>query len=92
MDFWSLAYEQHWIGETDEEQNVTLRQVVKTKDNPFGEISPEEYKIITGIDFIVEEKIKPKKTTTKKDTKKDETVTEEKKEEVKPVIEDNKTK
>ncbi|WCR27031.1 XkdX family protein [Paenibacillus thiaminolyticus] len=45
MTFWKLAFECKWI---DAEG---LRAAVKTDSNPFGEISPEEYKQITGIDF-----------------------------------------
>jgi len=45
MAFWKLAYKMGWI---DAEK---LRLVVKTNDNPKGEITPEEYKEITGIDF-----------------------------------------
>ncbi|NGP57798.1 XkdX family protein [Paenibacillus thiaminolyticus] len=45
MTFWKLAFECKWI---DAEG---LRAAVKTESNPFGEISPEEYKQITGIDF-----------------------------------------
>ncbi|MFL1677482.1 XkdX family protein [Paenibacillus dendritiformis] len=45
MTFWKLAFECKWI---DAEG---LRAAVKTESNPFGEISPEEYKEITGIDF-----------------------------------------
>ncbi|MGG4395711.1 XkdX family protein [Paenibacillus thiaminolyticus] len=40
-----LAFECKWI---DAEG---LRAAVKTDSNPFGEISTEEYKQITGIDF-----------------------------------------
>jgi hypothetical protein len=45
MTFWKLAFECKWI---DAEG---LRAAVKTDSNPFGEIRPEEYKEITGIDF-----------------------------------------
>ncbi|MGG3835669.1 XkdX family protein [Paenibacillus thiaminolyticus] len=45
MTFWKLAFECKWI---DAEG---LCAAVKTDSNPFGEISPEEYKEITGIDF-----------------------------------------
>lgn len=44
--FWKLAYEQKWV--TAEQ----LKGAVKTDTNPFGEITPQEYKAITGIDFI----------------------------------------
>lgn len=43
--FWSMAYTWKWV--TAEQ----LKGAVKTTSNPFGEISPEEYKTITGIDF-----------------------------------------
>lgn len=45
MTFWKLAFECKWI---DAEG---LRAAVKTDSNPFGEITPEEYKQITRIDF-----------------------------------------
>ncbi|PZM67492.1 XkdX family protein [Paenibacillus dendritiformis] len=45
MTFWKLAFDCKWI---DAEG---LCAAVKTESNPFGEISPEEYKKITGIDF-----------------------------------------
>ena len=46
MDFWKMAYDNHWVGLS------YLSQAVKTTDNPFGDISPEEYKAICGKDFI----------------------------------------
>lgn len=45
MAFWKLAYNQKWV--TAEQ----LRLAVKTETNPFGEITAEEYKTITGQDF-----------------------------------------
>lgn len=45
MNFWKLAFECRWI---DAEG---LFAAVKTAANPFGEITPEEYKEITGTDF-----------------------------------------
>ncbi|WP_142413049.1 XkdX family protein [Hathewaya massiliensis] len=45
MKFWSLAWEYKWC--TLEQ----LKMVVKTEDNKFGEITIEEYKQITGIEF-----------------------------------------
>lgn len=45
MAFWKLAYNMKWV--TAER----LRLAVKTEDNQFGEITTEEYKEITGIDF-----------------------------------------
>lgn len=47
MAFWSLAYNLKWVTKDQ------LRLAVKTEKNPFGEITPEEFKIITGEDFIV---------------------------------------
>lgn len=45
MSFWRLAYKMNWINAEK------LRMVVKTEENPFGEITPEEYKEITGQEF-----------------------------------------
>ncbi|MBG9798461.1 XkdX family protein [Brevibacillus laterosporus] len=45
MDFWEIAFQQKWV--TAEK----LRLAVITDKNPFGYITPEEYKQITGIDF-----------------------------------------
>jgi hypothetical protein len=45
MRFWTLAFNQRWV--TAEQ----LKGAVKTETNRFGEISPEEYKTITGIEF-----------------------------------------
>lgn len=45
MTFWTLAFDQRWV--TAEQ----LKGAVKTEANPFGEITPEEYKTITGLDF-----------------------------------------
>lgn len=47
MAFWILAYNMKWVTKDQ------LRLVVKTEKNPFGEITPDEFKIITGEDFIV---------------------------------------
>ncbi len=44
-EFWSNAYQWGWA------DAALLRLVVKTKSNPFGEITPEEFKTITGEDF-----------------------------------------
>lgn len=46
MSFWKMAYEQKWVDATE------LKGAVKTTGNPFGEITPEEYKAITTIDFV----------------------------------------
>lgn len=45
MSFWKLAFDMRWI---DAEG---LRGAVRTDSNPFGEITPEQYKEITGIDY-----------------------------------------
>lgn len=45
MAFWKMAFNLKWV--TAEQ----LRLAVMTGSNPFGEISPEEYKEITKHDF-----------------------------------------
>ena len=45
MEFWKMAYDNEWI--TTEE----LREVVKTPNNPFGDITKEQYKEITGMEY-----------------------------------------
>ena len=45
MAFWKLAYTQKWV--TAEQ----LRLAVITESNPYGEITPEQFKEITGKDF-----------------------------------------
>lgn len=45
MDFWKMAYDNQWI-EID-----LLRQAVITETNPFGDITKEQFKEITGQDF-----------------------------------------
>ncbi len=47
MSFWTLAYNQKWV--TAE----ALKGAVVTETNKFGEITREEYKTITGIEFVV---------------------------------------
>lgn len=42
MSFWTMAYKYGWA------DKGLLKQAVLTKDNPFGEITKEEYKEITG--------------------------------------------
>lgn len=42
MGFWEMAYKFGWIGKE------VLRQAVITESNPYGEVSKEEYKKITG--------------------------------------------
>lgn len=44
-NFWKMAYKHKWC--TIEQ----LRMAVKTKEQPFGEISPEQFKVITENDF-----------------------------------------
>jgi hypothetical protein len=46
MSFWQLAYNSKWV---DAE---FLKQVVITESNPYGEITPQEYFEITGIEFV----------------------------------------
>ena len=45
MNFWQIAFMFKWV--TAEQ----LRIAVKTELNPFGEISKEQYKEITGQEF-----------------------------------------
>lgn len=45
MNFWKMAYNLKWV--TAEQ----LRLAVMTESNPFGEISPEQYKEITKQEF-----------------------------------------
>lgn len=45
MKFWALAFSMSWV--TAE----ALKIAVKTEANPFGEITPEEYKTITGSEY-----------------------------------------
>lgn len=45
MTFWKMAWEYGWA-DID-----TMRMAVKTELNPFGEISKEEFKKITGEEF-----------------------------------------
>lgn len=45
MAFWRLAYNMKWV---DAEK---LRLVVKTAENPYGEITAEEYQTITSQEF-----------------------------------------
>lgn len=46
MSFWKLAFDMKWVDAT------MLKGAVITDNNKFGEITPEEYKIITGQDFV----------------------------------------
>lgn len=45
MKFWTLAFSMRWV--TAE----ALKGAVITDTNPFGEITPQEYKEITDVDF-----------------------------------------
>ena len=45
MDFWKMAYDNQWV-DVD-----MIRQAVITDTNPFGDITKEEFKEITGQDF-----------------------------------------
>lgn len=47
MNFWKLAFNMKWV--TAE----ALKRAVITPTNQYGEITPEEYKTITGIEFVV---------------------------------------
>lgn len=47
MAFWSLAFKCKWVTADQ------LKFAVKTETSPFGEITPEEFKVITGEDFII---------------------------------------
>lgn len=45
MAFWQLAYSRKWV--TIEQ----LRLAVKTESNVYGDITPSEFKQVTGQDF-----------------------------------------
>lgn len=45
MAFWTLAYTRKWVT-VDQ-----LRMAVKTDSNTYGQISPDDFKTITGEDF-----------------------------------------
>ncbi|MDP4095481.1 XkdX family protein [Paenibacillus sp. P96] len=45
MMFWQMAFVWGWV-DAD-----SLKGAVKTDVNPYGEITPDEYKTITGVDF-----------------------------------------
>lgn len=46
MKFWTLAFNMKWV--TAE----ALKGAVTTPTNQYGEIKPEEYTVITGIEFV----------------------------------------
>ena len=45
MDWWKMSFANGWV--TKEE----LKLVVVTPENPFGDITKEEYKEITGAEY-----------------------------------------
>lgn len=45
MAWWKMSFDNDWVTEQE------LRWVVITPDNPFGDITKEQYKEITGADF-----------------------------------------
>ena len=45
MAFWKMAYDNEWVSKEE------LRGAVITSDNPFGDITKEQYKEITGTEF-----------------------------------------
>ncbi len=45
FNFWKMAYDMKAIDIN------TLKQAVKTTANPYGEITEDEFKTITGVDF-----------------------------------------
>ena len=45
MAFWKLAFNMKWVSAEQ------LRLAVKTESNPFGEITLDQYKEITELDF-----------------------------------------
>ncbi len=45
VDWWNMSYKKDWV--TKEE----LRWVVITPENPFGDITKEQYKEITGAEY-----------------------------------------
>lgn len=48
MEFWKMCFE---LNVVDTEY---LKQVVKTDSNKYGEITEEEFKEITGIEFTTQ--------------------------------------
>jgi hypothetical protein len=49
MEFWQIAFKYEWV--TAEQ----LKGAVKTEDNKFGEITVDQYKEITKLDFALKE-------------------------------------
>ncbi|WP_414674077.1 XkdX family protein [Lysinibacillus sp. UBA5994] len=50
MEFWQIAFMFKWV--TAEQ----LKIAVKTEANPYGEITPKQYKEITGQNFETQAK------------------------------------
>jgi len=50
MQFWQIAFMYRWVTADQ------LKLAVKTETNPFGEISKEQYKEITGQEFKAQAK------------------------------------
>ncbi|HDK7179738.1 TPA: XkdX family protein [Clostridium botulinum] len=48
MNFWKMAFDIGAIGVD------LLKQAVKCDNNPFGEITPEEFKTICNEDFVTQ--------------------------------------
>lgn len=46
MEFWKMCFDNGYL-DAD-----YIRQAVITEDNPYGDITPEQFKEITGEDFI----------------------------------------
>ena len=57
FNFWKMVYDMNAIDIN------TLRKAVKTTSNPYGEISEEQFKEITGVDFEVKETTATPQTT-----------------------------
>ena len=57
FNFWKMVYDMKAIDIN------TLRQAVKTTSNPYGEITEEQFKEISGVDFEVKETTTAPQTT-----------------------------
>ena len=57
FNFWKMVYDMKAIDIN------TLRKAVKTTSNPYGEITEEQFKQITGVDFEVKETTPTQQTT-----------------------------
>ncbi|EJT5937132.1 XkdX family protein [Clostridium perfringens] len=69
MEFWKMAYKMEAV---DKE---TLRMAVITKENPYGDITKEQFKEICGEDF--EKKEEPVEEPVKEEKKEEETIKSE---------------